>query len=438
MSSLVSIAASAYSQAVQGISEDLETPHLLAVSGISFFTIAIAIFPLALAPLGESFGRQKVYLVSYGIFFLFFLPNALAQNIQTVLVARFICGAAGSVGSTMVGGTLADLWERDERDVPLAFFALSALLGTPIGTIAFTWAGGDVSWRWIFWTLLALAAPSAAAILLFFRKETLPAEARRHLAEAARKVDSASRSSSTTQVPLQSRSACKTLREAVIRSALRPLYFLLTEPITLTLSVWIAFAWGVLYLFLESLPLVFAPYGFTPDNMTRGLSFTGIAVGALLGFVLHVAILKARGVASTPEQRLPSACFGALLFSFGFFVLAWTARPGQIPWIVPQIGAAMTMTGLFLVYTCIFSYFSDCYGAYSSSAIAAQSFLRNILATAFPLIAERMYEQLTYPWASSLLGFVALALALVPFLLMWKGQALRKRSPFAQSEIGKP
>lgn len=35
-------------------------------------------------------------------FSVFFLPVALAKNIQTVLVSRFICGAAGSVGTTMV------------------------------------------------------------------------------------------------------------------------------------------------------------------------------------------------------------------------------------------------------------------------------------------------------------------------------------------------
>jgi len=33
-----------------------------------------------------------------------------AANVQTVIVARFLQGAAGSTGATMVGGTIADIW----------------------------------------------------------------------------------------------------------------------------------------------------------------------------------------------------------------------------------------------------------------------------------------------------------------------------------------
>lgn len=383
MSSLVSIAASAYSQAIDGISSELQIQRLVATSGISFFTFAVAIFPLFLSPLGENFGRQRVYLISYALFFLFFLPTALAQNTATLLISRFICGAAGSVGSTMVGGTLSDLWDQEERDLPMSLFALSALLGTPIGLITFSWAGGtEISWRWIFWTLLMAAIPSALLILLFFRRETLPKQTRTKL----KQDNFVCGSTGTSLTP----SRWQTLRRTLIQSALRPLYFLVTEPITLALSIWIAFAWGVLYLFLESIPLVFAPYGFTHANKSRGLSFCGSAVGAGVGFVSHIYyISRKRHPPTKPEDRLPEASVGAIIFAAGFFIFAWTAKPGSIPWIVPQIGTAVIMTGLFMVYISIFNYLGDCYAQYSSSAIAAQSFFRNILATAFPLVADR-------------------------------------------------
>lgn len=342
MSSLVSIAASAYSQAVDGIATDLRCAHLLSVSGISFFTIAVAVFPLFLAPLGESYGRQVVYLTSYAIFFLFFLPTALAHNIATVLISRFLCGAAGSVGSTMVGGTLSDLWTQEDREIPMALFALSALLGTPIGLISFTWAGGPtVSWRWIFWTMLAAALPSAIIIALFFRYETLPKQSRFILRKAGYQQ--------TEETERTSR--WLTLKQVLFKSAFRPLYFLATEPITLALSTWIAFAWGVLYLFLESIPLVFAQYGFDHANKSRGLAFCGSAVGSTLGFIVHVIYVKRfRSTPTTPEDRLPEACAGAVLFSSGFFIFAWTAKASAIHWIVPQIGTAIIMFGMFLVY----------------------------------------------------------------------------------------
>lgn len=417
MSSLISVAASAYSQAVDGIRNDLHSSYLLTISGISFFTFTVAIFPIILAPLGEKYGRRPVYLTTFGLFFLFFLPNALAKNIQTVLISRFISGAVGSAGSTMVGGTLSDIWSPEQRQIPMALFALSALLGTPMGLIGFTWAGGSISWRWIFWVMLMLSVPSFLAIIFAFRHESLTKEMRLRLRE-------------------KTNSSSSSIKDKEFLPILRPLFFLATEPITFVLSLWIAFAWGTLYLFLEAIPLVFAPYGFTHDHMSRGLSFVGIGIGALIGFVLHMLILHFRQTIKRPEQRLPEACAGALLFSIGFFIFAWTAKPGKMHWIVPQLGTSIIMIGLYLVYICIFDYLADCYGSFTSSATAAQSFLRNILATAFPLIAKRMYDNLSFPWASSLLGFCALVLAFAPFLLLWKGKMLRERSPFASNQLG--
>ena len=89
---------------------------------------------------------------------------------------------------------------------------------------------------------------------------------------------------------------------------------LATEPIVSCLSLWISFAWGTLYLFLESIPLVFSQYGFS-----QGLGFGGLAVGALIGFAMHLVYLHSTNVrtSSMPETRLLEASFGAPLFAGG-------------------------------------------------------------------------------------------------------------------------
>lgn len=43
-----------------------------------------------------------------------------------------------------------------------------------------------------------------------------------------------------------------------------------------------------------------------------------------------------------------------------------------------------------------------------------------------------MYMNLGVAWASSLLGFIALLMAGIPFVFLMYGQAIRKRSPFCQ------
>jgi hypothetical protein len=44
-----------------------------------------------------------------------------------------------------------------------------------------------------------------------------------------------------------------------------------------------------------------------------------------------------------------------------------------------------------------------------------------------------MYDKLTFPWASTLVGFIALAFAVVPWLLIRYGEKLRARSSIAVS-----
>ncbi|KAK7687739.1 hypothetical protein QCA50_008957 [Cerrena zonata] len=78
---------------------------------------------------------------------------ALAKNIQTVQIARFLAGAFGSTGSTMVGGTVADIWLPHERGLPMSLFAVSAIGSTGLGPLAAGWIemNQKLEWRWIQW-----------------------------------------------------------------------------------------------------------------------------------------------------------------------------------------------------------------------------------------------------------------------------------------------
>jgi hypothetical protein len=50
----------------------------------------------------------------------------------------------------------------------------------------------------------------------------------------------------------------------------------------------------------------------------------------------------------------------------------------------------------------------------------------------FPLFTDAMYQNLGYPLASSLLGGLAFAFSIVPFLLMEYGPCVRKKSRVAR------
>lgn len=46
---------------------------------------------------------------------LFLIPTAIGTNITTIVISRFIGGCAASTGSTLVGGTIAELFVTAER-----------------------------------------------------------------------------------------------------------------------------------------------------------------------------------------------------------------------------------------------------------------------------------------------------------------------------------
>lgn len=96
---------------------------------MSLYVLGYAIGPVLLAPLSEYFGRQPVYVVSWFCLFLFQLPLALAPNIGTILVCRFIAGCAGGAPLTNTGGSISDLWERNESGGPMAVYGLSSTFG---------------------------------------------------------------------------------------------------------------------------------------------------------------------------------------------------------------------------------------------------------------------------------------------------------------------
>ena len=73
---------------------------------------------------------------------------------------------------------------------------------------------------------------------------------------------------------------------------------------------------------------------------------------------------------------------------------------------------------------------TDSYVKYAASALSAASLGRNTFGAFLPLASYQLFENLGYGWAGSLLGFVGLALSFVPVVLVFKGEEIRKRSPF--------
>jgi hypothetical protein len=78
-------------------------------------------------------------------------------------------------------------------------------------------------------------------------------------------------------------------------------------------------------------------------------------------------------------------------------------------------------------------YKNDVYGAgVGASALAADTIVRYLFSAATPLFTVQMMKRLGFGWGISLLGFIALALLPVPWVIFKWGPILRARSQYVR------
>ncbi|KAF8202324.1 MFS polyamine transporter [Pholiota molesta] len=426
---LASSTASSYNMGFASMTRDLNCTDFQATIGLSVYALGFGVVPLVTASFSEEFGRFPLYIGSGIGFLLMYMMIPLAPNIQTVIIARLIQGACGSTGATMVGGTIADIWEPKERGLPMSIFALMAIGGTGIGPVYAGWMEMNprLEWKWIQWSQMIICG-AYLVILLFVMKETRSSILLTRTAKKLRKLTGDHRYRARVEDERAS------LRTLIWISCTRPVYLLFTEPVVLSFSLWIGFAWGVLYCMIESVAAVFS--GLHHFNIGQtGTIFMTMVIGSLLAFAgnFYQEILYQRNFSRRgPEARLYLACFAAIMIPVGMFIYAWSAFQ-RIPWIALAIGITIFTWGIFIVYLAVFSYLADCYGPFASSALAGQSLARNLSATAFPLFTAQMYNNLGYRWANTLFGCLAALMIPIPFVLFFFGPSIRKRSEFSSA-----
>ncbi|EIM86546.1 MFS general substrate transporter [Stereum hirsutum FP-91666 SS1] len=428
---LASANGATYTLGFDTMTVDLNCTTFQATIGVAMYCLGFGIVPLFSASFSEEFGRRPLYVVSSVGFMLMHIMAALSQNVSTVIVARFLSGAFGSTGSTMVGGSIADIWRPYERGTPMSIFTLTAISGVAVGPVAAGWIDMDprLGWRWIQW-IHAIAAGLLCFGIWIFMKETRGSIILTRLAKKTRKE------TGDTRYRARAEDETASLKTLIWISSTRPFYLLISEPIVAACSLWIGFAWGILYCMIESIGSVFRDlHGFNTGEM--GTAFLAVLVGVIFGFAstlhqerLYQKYVKTRG----SEARLYWACAAGIMFPVGMFIYAWTTFP-YVPWIALCIGIAIVIWAIYIMYMAVFVYLADIYGPFASSSLAGQSLCRNLMGMAFPLFTNQMFAAMTYKWANTLFGCLAALMAPIPFILLFYGPKIREYSKFARQAM---
>ena len=296
----VTCASAIYTVATEQIQREFRCSQELVTLGLTVFVIGLGCGPMLLSPLSELYGRRHVYLVSYALFTIWLIPCALARNIETMLVSRFLSGLTGSAFLSVAGGTIADMFNKEELGAPMMLFTLAPFSGPATGPV---WGGVVVSfvnWRWIFYVMIIWSAIQWFA-LIFLVPETYTPVLLRRKAIAVRQATGDVGYSSIYDGPPVS------VAKAILRNCSRPFNLLYHEMICLSLCILSALLLGVLYLFFGAFPIIFGTnYRFNTWN--SGLAFLGIFIGMCIGASCD-GLWKRLCKSSTSDQSIVSdAC----------------------------------------------------------------------------------------------------------------------------------
>lgn len=145
-STCVTCTSSMYTSTYGQITQEFRVSRVVATLGLSLFVMGLGIGPMVLGPLSEFYGRRPIYVFSFFLFLIWLIPCAVAKNIATELVARFIDGLAGSAFLSVAGGTVGDMFARNELQAPMMIFTASPFVGPPLGPMVAGFINQYTTW----------------------------------------------------------------------------------------------------------------------------------------------------------------------------------------------------------------------------------------------------------------------------------------------------
>jgi DHA1 family multidrug resistance protein-like MFS transporter len=92
----------------------------------SMFLVGYVAGPIVWGPGSELVGRKPIMLGTVGAYTILHLGQALAQNIETILITRFLAGFFACAPLVNSGGLIADIWDPAGRGLATSLFVSSA------------------------------------------------------------------------------------------------------------------------------------------------------------------------------------------------------------------------------------------------------------------------------------------------------------------------
>ncbi|KAF7356179.1 MFS polyamine transporter [Mycena venus] len=405
----------------------------------SIFILGYIVGPLFLGPLSEIFGRNRVIQGANLWFMVWNLACGFAQNSGQLLAFRLLAGLGGSAPLAIAAAVIGDIWAAEERGQALAIYSLAPLLGPVAGPLCGAFVAERITWRWVFWSTTILTTIIQILGVFYLRESYAPFILERKANRIRRSLDA--EKGPVPNVRSKFANEDRTWQRIMKIALTRPFILFCHEPIVQLLGVYMAFVYGIFYLFVTSMPLMFQ--GIYGESVSiSGLNYLALGIGVtgasqinaqFMDYIFKYLKDKNGGV-KEPEYRIPSMVPGTIALPVGLLITGWAVQ-ARVHWIVADIYQGITLVGAGIIVTfqAMQIYVVDAFPLYAASALAAVSFLRSLCGFGFPLFAPAMYMKLGYGKGDTILAVIGIVIGCPAPWLFWRyGKQIRMKSKYVK------
>lgn len=304
------IATSSTSPATSIIAKEFGITRTVSILTLTLYTLGLAFGPVIIAPFSEVWGRKPIYVATSSFLLIFIGGASASQSYATLLVCRFLAGFLGSAGIATGAGTIADCFDlvRDPAgSISSVLFILGPFLGPTLGPLAGAYILSEYgdNWRWTQYLVLCIGAPVWVGCVLM--KET----SRKWIL----RKETGDRVTGAKVISLAA------------NAITRPVKMMFTEVVVLSMAVYSAFAYAMIFSYFTSASYVLQTlYDFNSKEV--GLSFISVIIGYIFATIVFIGLDRVSRVLAakksppgppSPEARLWSALVGSVFLPSGLF-----------------------------------------------------------------------------------------------------------------------
>jgi EmrB/QacA subfamily drug resistance transporter len=128
---------------------------------LNAYTLAMAAFQLTAGSLADRIGRRRTFLAGVLVFAVSSAACGLAPDAPALIAARVVQGLAGAAMFATTLALIAQCYQGQARGIAFGIRGSAAGIAVVLGPVIGGVLVSELSWRWVFWVNLPVAAVTA-------------------------------------------------------------------------------------------------------------------------------------------------------------------------------------------------------------------------------------------------------------------------------------